>query len=147
MRVDISSRTNRARRSLWRAVLAGLTLSVTSAVGVLVAVQPAHAICAGFGNPVTMSIRIDGATRGSVTADSDTCDGNGVYSGRLRDESADGHGVFLDLCDTTVSGCTTFFVGGSGQTRPVSKIDLDGTLQFRLTWNGQTTGFSPSTGY
>lgn len=145
--MDVSSRTNRARRSLWRAVLAGLTLSVTSAVGVLVVAQPAHAVCAGFGNPRTLEISTGGLTRGSVTANSNTCDGNGTYSGILRDLRADGHGIFLDLCDNPGSGCTTFFVGGSGQTRPVSKIDLDGTLFFRLTWNGQATTFTATSGY
>lgn len=126
------SLTNRGSR--WRAVFAALVLFLASTVTMIVAAQPAHAICDN-GNPENFyGPHANGQFRGLLAPRSGACNGDGEYGGYLYDLVADGVGVFLYLCDDRDGPCKEFYVGGAGNRVPVDRADGDGEQIARLRW-------------
>lgn len=128
------------RRSRWRVGVAALSLCVTSVGAVVFAAEPAHAFC-NNGTPVTISGPIIGGfARGSLSPASGTCNGNGVYTGYLYDNVADGRGVFLYLCAGRNGPCSEFYEGGAGSApTKVSRSDSDNEMLVRLRWGSEST--------
>jgi hypothetical protein len=74
-----------------------LTVLVTASFVVQGVTLPgtAHARCTGEGNRVTLTLVVNGTTYVTEQADSDTCNGNGVYQGRLRSNVSGRRAVVL----------------------------------------------------
>jgi hypothetical protein len=119
---------------------------------VIVAVEPAHAICGHelwwYQGPV-----VDGLPRGHLERYGATCDGDGTYIGALFDIQKDGKGVFLYLCDRRVSGgilrgCSEYYDGTAADGGTiVSKTDLDGVMFVQLRWGSVRSPILKMTGF
>jgi hypothetical protein len=91
------------RRLAARFLAIGLLAATLFAVDSLASPSPAEARCIGVNNPVTSWFAWDGAKRVSETPGAGTCNENNIYSGVLKDESADGYCVSVEFQETGIS--------------------------------------------
>jgi hypothetical protein len=72
------------------------------AVDSLASPSPAEARCTGVNQPVKSTFIVGGRTVASETPLTGTCNGNQLYQGVLRDESADGYCVYVQFKETGI---------------------------------------------
>jgi hypothetical protein len=109
---------HRRHRLAARFLAISLLAATLYAVDSLASPSPAEARCTGVNQPVQSTFIVSGRTRVSETPVSDTCNGNQLYQGVLRDEAADGYCVAVQFKETGIDW--TYPVGyvcGSDNTR------------------------------
>lgn len=86
----------------------------------------AEARCNGINNPIRSTFSYDGAVVASETPETDTCNGNGLYTGILKDERADGYCVEVQFKETGIDWTPAGDVCGYGNTASFHWSDLNG---------------------
>jgi hypothetical protein len=94
--------THRRHRLAARFLAIGLLAATLYAVDSLASPSPAEARCTGINQPVKSTFIVGGRTVASETPLSGTCNGNQLYQGVLRDESADGYCVAVQFKETGI---------------------------------------------
>ena len=93
---------HRRHRLAARFLAISLLAATLYAVDSLASPSPAEARCTGINQPVKSTFVVGGRTVASETPLSGTCNGNQLYSGVLRDESADGYCVAVQFKETGI---------------------------------------------
>jgi hypothetical protein len=93
---------HRRHRLTARLLTIGLLAATLYAVDSLASPSPAEARCTGVNQPVKSTFIVGGRTVASETPVTGTCNGNQLYQGVLRDESADGYCVYVQFKETGI---------------------------------------------
>jgi len=124
---------HRRRRLAARFFAISLLAATLFTVDSLASPSPAEARCIGVGNPVFSWFAPfgDGVTRVSETAGFDTCNNNNIYTGILKDQSADGYCVTVSTANGNppVTWFEEATVCGAGKTTTFSFEDSNNNHQ------------------
>ena len=116
--------------AMTRRVLAATAASAVSVLGtLLVSAAPAEAICEGKHNGTTITEYYGGHAVAQERQVTGTCDGNGVYSGQLRDMRDDGYAARARYEDAQYEGIVATSGGGWKDYRYTDK-STDGTASY-----------------
>jgi hypothetical protein len=136
--VDAVGRDPCLARMRWRALLVGVPLSLASVGTSWVTAEPAAARCEARNVPIVMAVPNATNPRATETPAAGTCNGNGTYSGALRDaKPGDGFCANLAIYDhrggehyVTIENCS------DTHTAFIEWPESDGLLYFVLYSGG-----------